>query len=66
MQGFGALLFEIRQGLVGMFFIAAVLAGVATAGMALAIWIRESALCKALRRSGEAVPLDAEFAEDFD
>ena len=66
MHGFGAFLSEIRQGLIGMVLIAAVLVGAATAGMAVAIWIRESALFRALHRSGEAVRLDAEFAEDFD
>jgi len=62
----GEFFFEIRQGLIGMVLIAAVLVGAATAGMAVAIWIRESALFRALHRSGEAVRLDAEFAEDFD
>ena len=66
MHAVGEFFFEIRQGLIGMVLIAATLAAVATAGMALVIWIRESTVLTALRRSGEAVPLDAEFAEDFD
>ena len=64
MQGFGALLFEIRQGLVGMFFIAAVLLGVAMVLMTLARWIRNR--LPNIGSAPESLLLEPELAEDFD